>query len=214
MSEDIIKEEKKELEIPNPAKFPSVKFIVDENDLVDVTITVAALKDERGEYRPRAIRRDLLQQQVKFLTTRVEGIEEDLATLNEKDPNHERRRIELTGELLALNGVLIDINRFLNAPFKNYTAKFKRITWRDLSTINSESYVQASSGGLQWSDEKNREAKIRYLLKSWDLTEEDRQGRAIPIPINRSYQVDGSIINAFIDSFDNVISLTEEESKN
>lgn len=210
MSEN--KENKKE-EVIAP-EFPSVKFIVDENDLVEVSITVAALKDEKGEYRPKPLRRDLLTQQVDFLSKRVSRIEEELQAINDQDPNQERKKIELTGELLALNNIVLDINKLLKAPYKNYIARFKRLTWRDLSTISSESYVTGANGSPQWSEERNKDAKIRYLLKWWDLTEADRQGRGVPINISRAYQVDGAIISAFLDAYDSAISLTEEDAKN
>lgn len=192
-------------------EFPTIKFIVDDNDLVDVSIIIAAIKDDSGNFRPRPILRDMLVDQKGIFETRVKEIETEISQCDEPD---EKRRLELTAELLAFNNVLADINNILSAPYKEYTSQWKRASWRDLSQINVESYAESASGASVWSEERHRDAKLKHLLKDWDLTQEGPAKRQFKIPVNQAFKCDGAVINAFIQEYDRKISLTKEEAGN
>lgn len=195
---------------PEAKPFPSLKFLVDDSDVVEVPITICAIEDENGNYRPRPVRRNLLEAQKETLTTRLNAANEQLYSL----PEDNHKRIELSGESIALTSVLSDIDAILDAPYKTYVSKWKRTTWRDLAQLNTDSYIDGPAGTPVWSEERFRDAKVRLLLKEWDLTETNINGREVKIPVSRAHQVDGVVVQAFIEEYDRLLSLTNKQAKN
>lgn len=198
------------IETAEEPKAPSIKFIVDDNDLIETVITVAIIKDSTGVYRPKPIRKDSLKTQKSIFLDRVKEIEETLSNMESDDLT----RPKLNGELLAYKAVLEDLDDLLEAPSREFSAFWKRASWRDIAQINAESYVDDPSGAKQFSDEKNRAARIRYLLKDWNISEAGPNGREIKIPVHKHPQVDGEVVAAFINEYDRQLQLTKEEAGN
>ncbi len=209
-------EQKKEVntdkapDVAETKEFPSLRFTVDDTDTIDVSITICAIEDSEGNFRPRPVRRELLSDLRGTHSTRLQTIQEELAAL----PSDSYKRTDLTGESIALNSIIRDIDTILAVPHKVYTSKWKRITWRDLAQLHTDSYVDNSAGAPVWSEERFRDAKVRLLLKDWDLTEENHMHKQVKVPVSKAFQVDGTVVQAFIDEYDRLISLTNQKAKN
>ena len=186
-------------------------FLVDDEDEIAVTITVIPAKNTSGKVRPVPIDLDSMKLRVFSVKDSMKRIKKELEEISERNNIlDETKRIALEQAYQALQQTLQSFEAMLKAPRKEITAYFKVPDWETSCRITNESMVPNDQGDYTFSAEFNRKAKIKYLLKRWDLT--DKNGNIIPVSdVNK---VDGAIVEAFLNNFDNAISLPKVEIKN
>lgn len=201
-------------EVSKPApSMPALKFTVTNNDTVKVSIDVAAFEDVDGIHRPQPIQRDLLSSQRDDLVKEIDELTKRLEDLQSQGIEGDRV-LTIQTRVLALRSMQDLVAKLIDQPYRTYHAMFKRPSWADMNRVHAESYRDYGGGAQQFSSEAFQHARLKFLLKSWDLEEEDELGRAKPIPVHRFTDVSPDIIDAFLRAFDQMISLSKDDVKN
>jgi len=187
-------------------------FIVDEDDEVEVSIWVASVTDASGKRRPYPVNVEFCKERLKLLKSSKELIERRLKEIDEDENSSSREadRMRYMALLDTANDQIATLENLIEAPKVKLTSYWKIPDWDTVCQINSESLVLNERGEPEFSEERNRRVRVKYLLKRWDL--KDRSGR--PIPVTMHNKVDGSVIEAFLTEFDRRTAFTRVDSKN
>lgn len=101
------------------------------------------------------------------------------------------------------------------AKYKCLTVKVRELTWGIYNDLNEESVVRDGNGGRQWNFKLYKENKLRKILASWDAHKINEKGESTPVPINNDTigKLAPDIAECIINSYDEVMFISEEEEK-
>jgi len=212
------KDEKKLQDQATPEKkdqFPSLSFLVNDNDLINVAIDVVALPGPNGTYIPRCIDLQTLTKQKDEFKERIAKLETELTKFSmDTSVARDSEKAVISGQIVGLTGLVDTLDSLLNAPCKSITATFKLPSWKEHNQIYQESYAENTLGNQVFSMQMYQTARMRILLKAWDLTQTDvKTGRDVPIPISQFEQVAPDIIEGLLGAYDKATSATNNDLK-
>lgn len=185
-------------------------FLVDEDDEIEVSIEVVPVVDASGKRRPLPIDPASIVTRKRLFEQTKSSLEKRLKEIDESDLDSYTEKIKLETMLATVNEQLSVLNDLETAKKTKLVSKWKVQDWETTCKINSASVFTNVKGEYEYSDELNRKAKVKFLLKSWNLT--DKKGN--PIPVSEASRVDGSIVEAFLLAYDRQMSMTKVEAKN
>ena len=185
-------------------------FLVDEDDDIEVSIEVVPVVDASGKRRPLPIDPASIVTRKRLFEQTKSSLEKRLKEIDESDLDSYTEKIKLETMLATVNEQLSVLNDLETAKKTKLVSKWKVQDWETTCKINSASVFTNVKGEYEYSDELNRKAKVKFLLKSWNLT--DKKGN--PIPVSEASRVDGSIVEAFLLAYDRQMSMTKVEAKN
>jgi hypothetical protein len=185
-------------------------FLVDEDDEIEITIDVVATRDASGKKRPLPVDVDSCRTRLSMFEDTKATLESKLVELDPNDIDSQAERIKVESMLSTVNEQIKTLKDLIEAPKVKLTSYWKVQDWETTCKINSASVFTNMKGEYEYSDELNRKAKVKFLLKRWNL--KDKKGN--PIPVSEVSRVDGAVVEAFLFAYDRFMAMSKLEAKN
>jgi hypothetical protein len=148
-------------------------------------------------FRPHILRKqlDICKQLLESLQTEETDATGNLANI-------------LAVRKMRLELEIKDIEALLAAESTEFTATWRRPSYKDLADIERRSMIEDALGGQQWDAYSNTIAKYDILLIDWNVTDDNGV-----IPKNAVMTVHPDIIEAFAQELDDRLNSYKLESK-
>lgn len=185
------------------------RVLVSDGDLIPVTIQLVEVADSTGEafYTPLDVE----------ATTKVQAALTEQIAKAKKLKKANALPADATQE--AVQQIQIDMVKeqtakyaeLLAAPRRALVAQFKRRCWQLDNLIEIES-VDPDTG--EPGHIRQREARLKHLLVSWDFTETDGD-KEVPIPVEMAGRVyPPEIVDVLLNQYLRQTALTQVKAKN